>query len=171
MMYPNVTRENNFCRVFLMPVGYPEGYCFGGGKPVTFVMVDWFHPIPQEDLSESGALKSWEEYEESLIAFLRQKQYVTTRVYPDSSFLVITNFGKAFTFDADNDAKAPPASRKEFVVTSDRSLIAHIISEMLDSADASGIYQTSKAFDKLESLVAKARAEVPEQRAPGEEHE
>ena len=37
---------NNFCRIFELPETYPKEYCFGGGHPVSFQMVDWFNPVP-----------------------------------------------------------------------------------------------------------------------------
>jgi len=42
----------------------------------------------------------------------------------------------------------------------DRTSIIEIISEMLENTDPCGIYNTSAAFDKLESLVTEARGEA-----------
>ena len=41
---------NNFCRVFMLPEEYPEDFCFNGGHPVNFQMVDWFNPVAHDDL-------------------------------------------------------------------------------------------------------------------------
>ena len=63
-----INSNNNFCRVFLLPDNYPHDYCFGRGHPVTFIMVDWFNPIPLEDMPAfGGTMRSWDYYEESLI--------------------------------------------------------------------------------------------------------
>ena len=35
---------NNFCRVFEMPLEFSNDYCFNGGHPTNFQMVDWFYP-------------------------------------------------------------------------------------------------------------------------------
>lgn len=99
---------NNLCRVFMLPEEYPPGYCFGGGLKVEFTMVDWFYPIP--DISQAAISKEeWTEkvgnYEikavtlsdlmSDLIPFLRAKSYFR----PERKYLVICNFGAAFTFD------------------------------------------------------------------------
>ena len=105
---------NNFCRVFQLPAEYPKGYCFGGGLPTTFVMVDWFNPVPglpqwaisekkYHELIESGELvddgshsKEIQAYElqKELTDFLKQKNYTKD----GNTYLVITNFGMSFTF-------------------------------------------------------------------------
>ena len=104
---------NNFCRVFELPTGYPTGYCFGGGKPVMMLMVDWFNPVqgpPQPAVTkkawerEFGPIETTEvdgdELTEKLVPWLRQKEYVNA----DGSYLVLCDFGLAITFkgsDAD----------------------------------------------------------------------
>ena len=88
-----VKQETNFCRVFELPESYPDGFLFEGGKDVSFKMVDFFNPIPQEDIID-GDVKSWEEYEEMLSDFLRLKVYVK----PGRGYLLITDFGKSFVF-------------------------------------------------------------------------
>lgn len=105
---------NNFCRVFQLPAEYPKGYCFGGGLPTTFVMVDWFNPVPElpqwaisenkyQELIKSGELVDdgnhskevdSDELQKSLTDFLKQKNYVKQ----ENTYLVITNFGMSFTF-------------------------------------------------------------------------
>lgn len=113
MIY-QVNGFNNFCRVFQLPAKYPEGYCFGGGLPTTFVMVDWFNPVPElpqlgisekkyQELIQSGELVddgshtkevNSDELQKSLTDFLKQKNYVKE----EAKYLVITNFGMSFTF-------------------------------------------------------------------------
>jgi len=55
-----VTQLNNFCRVFELPQTFSEAYCFSGGIPTVFIMVDWFNPIPASDVSDNK-IKPWSE--------------------------------------------------------------------------------------------------------------
>ena len=100
---------NNFCRVFELPERYPTGYCFGGGHPVNFQMVDWFNPVPgigQPAVSkevwrkEAGEIEiksiSIDELQESLIPWLKEKQYVK----PGRDYLVLCDFGAVLRFSA-----------------------------------------------------------------------
>jgi len=87
-----ITHTTNFCRIFELPIGYPEGFCFGGGRPVQFQMVDWFYPIPQEDIPDN--IKPWDEYILPLKDWLKDKGYVK----PGRQYLLITDFGEAFIF-------------------------------------------------------------------------
>jgi hypothetical protein len=81
--------SENFCRVFELPNNYPEDFCFNGGVPVTFKMVDWFEPVPLQMQD-----KTWEEIETKLKEFLRCKVYVK----PNRKYILITDFGKSFIF-------------------------------------------------------------------------
>ena len=105
---------NNFCRVFMLPESYPKGFCFGGGRPVNFQMVDWFYPVP--DVHQSGVSKKvWKEkfgsieskeidlkeLEGTLIPFLKKKQYMV----PGRKYLVLYNFGASSIFDAETEDK------------------------------------------------------------------
>ncbi len=98
---------NNFCRVFELPEQYPNGFCFGGGRPVNFQMVDWFNPV--RDISQPAVSKDvWREkvgeievkkvttehLEKELIPWLRDKPYVK----PGKEYLVLCNFGAAIKF-------------------------------------------------------------------------
>lgn len=98
---------NNFCRVFELPENYPSGYCFGDGLPTVFTMVDWFIPIsglPQPTVSKERWQKKIGEIDikivdqdavvKDLLDFLRDKRYVKRM----KTYLVICNFGMAFTF-------------------------------------------------------------------------
>lgn len=82
------TTETNFCRVFELPESFPEQFCWGGGIPVTFKMVDWFNPVP-----DSMQDKDWEtEVKPSLVKFILPKAYVQL----GRCYLVLTDFGNAF---------------------------------------------------------------------------
>ncbi len=88
-----ITSDQNFCRVFEMPESYPKGFCFGGGKPCEFLMVDWFQPIVPEKVREDKDF-NWPDEEAKLIAFLKEKMYLKA----GRTYLLVTDFGKAFTF-------------------------------------------------------------------------
>ena len=100
---------NNFCRVFELPDNYPSGFCLGRGQATTFMMKDWFNPVPfiamfsvpRDRLPSHIEIKtkkvdiSWVEKE--IVPFLRGKIYFdSTRDY-----LVICDFGLVFTFNAE----------------------------------------------------------------------
>jgi len=88
-----ITEQNNFCRVFELPDKYPRGFCFGGGKPVIFQMVDWFQPIPVEDIL-NHEVEEWSIYVPLLQEGLKVKNYIK----PGKQYLLITNFGESFIF-------------------------------------------------------------------------
>jgi hypothetical protein len=100
---------NNFCRVFELPENYPSDFCFGGGHPVSFQMVDWFNPVPgigqpgiskeewREKLGEIEVKEiTTEELRESLIPWLLEKSYVK----PGREYLVLCDFGAVLQFSA-----------------------------------------------------------------------
>ena len=99
---------NNFCRVFEIPEEFPTDFCFGGGHPVNFQMVDWFNPTR---LSQAGVSKEeWakkvgpvedqdveidhETIKADLLPFLRKKMYVK----PGRKYLLMSDFGMMFIF-------------------------------------------------------------------------
>lgn len=100
---------NNFCRVFELPEKYPNDYCFGGGHPVNFQMVDWFQPVAgignpavskevwRENVGKIEIKKvSLDELQESLVPWLMEKQYVK----PGRDYLVLCDFGATLRFSA-----------------------------------------------------------------------
>lgn len=109
-----VTGFNNFMRVFEVPEKFSTEYCFGGGIPTNFQMVDWFHPVsglPQwavseqkyNELIEKGELQKSENHETiidtvtleaELTAFINKKNYTRE----GRQYLCICNFGYAFMF-------------------------------------------------------------------------
>lgn len=64
-------------RVFEMPAEFPRGYCFGGGNPTSFQMVDWF----RDDLG----MMEGESGRSELAEFIRGKRYFK----PDRAYLVL----------------------------------------------------------------------------------
>jgi hypothetical protein len=91
-----IEENSNFCRVFEIPNTYPSGYCFGGGIPVEFQMVDWFNPIPLEDF-EGEKVRRWSDYVPMIKEFLLRKNYVKS----NRKYLVITDFDESFIFDGE----------------------------------------------------------------------
>lgn len=88
-----ITERNNFCRVFKLPTTYPEEFCFGGGRPVIFIMVDWLNPI-QLDLKPEKLVSN------SDMVVLRDelKEYIKEKNYYDkaSKYLIITDYNDSF---------------------------------------------------------------------------
>ncbi|MCV9940885.1 hypothetical protein OIU35_31430 [Boseaceae bacterium BT-24-1] len=76
-----------FVRVYEMPDKLTNGYCFGGGVPITFMNVDWFeHPIGDRT---------------DLETFIKSKRYYN----PAKRFLVQSdepNFTFTLAMEADN---------------------------------------------------------------------
>ena len=103
---------NNFCRVFELPAKFPSGFCFGGGIPATFLMVDWFNPVAdiaspavsKEVWKEKvGEIESKEttlrELSETLVPWLQQKLYIK----PGKKYLVVCDFGACFIFEKEGN--------------------------------------------------------------------
>ena len=65
--------------VYEMPEKLSDGFCFGGGKPITFMNVDWFH-VPADMTVEK------------LTEFLKTKRYIK----PGRKFLVVGPLTFAF---------------------------------------------------------------------------
>lgn len=107
-----VTGFNNFCRVFELPIKFSNEYCFGGGIPTNFNMVDWFNPVPdlpQWGISEekynqliaSGEIVDSGDHKRLVRAEDVEKQisdFVSKKVYikKDREYIVICNFGLTF---------------------------------------------------------------------------
>ena len=68
-----------FVRVFRCPMRYPETFCFGGGVPVEFIMVDWFNTPDMRCLDE----------------FIRSKDYYN----PLYNHIVISEFGEVVSIN------------------------------------------------------------------------
>ncbi len=111
-----VTNLSNFCRIFELPDTFPTDYCFGGGHPCTFTLVDWFNPVPGEvtPLTEDGFDKiSWNDgrcnldteglefLRSKLKAALLEKKYIK----PGKRYVVITEYGDSFMVGGDDFAQ------------------------------------------------------------------
>lgn len=69
-----------FVRVYELPQRLTDGYCFGGGRPIMFLNVDWFEAIVSD-----GA--------ECLTSFIKGKAYYR----PHARFLILGE-APGFTF-------------------------------------------------------------------------
>jgi len=103
----NVDGWNNFCTVFEIPEKFPSEYCFSGGHPVTFQMVDWFNPVPgigNPAVSKEVWRKKVGEIEvktinidelyETLVPWLMEKQYVRS----GREYIILCDFGAVIRF-------------------------------------------------------------------------
>lgn len=78
-MIEEVTRVH----VYRLPAKLSDGYCFGGGRPIGFLNVDWFDAVIAEG-------------QEPLIKFIKNKRYFD----PFGRFLVLSDHpGLTFTIE------------------------------------------------------------------------
>lgn len=94
---PKHEDASNICRVFEVPATYPQGFCFGGGLPVAFKMVDWFNPVPPDfllDLCGVNKPNAIDELEKMLREFLSMKQYLRDGY----TYIALCEFGLCFSF-------------------------------------------------------------------------
>ena len=100
---------NNFCRVFAIPSKFSSDFCFGGGIPTNFQMVDWFYPVQDIPMAacdkatwekEVGPIEykeiELEDLEKVLIPFLREKNYTLA----GNQYLILYSFGGSTVFTA-----------------------------------------------------------------------
>lgn len=86
-----VTKLNNFCRVFELPLVFSGEFCFGGPIPTTFYMVDWFNPVfPPAgiggDLPESV---DYDWIQENTVQFVLKKPYIRL----GRKYMILFDFG------------------------------------------------------------------------------
>jgi hypothetical protein len=72
--------ERVFVRIYVVPEKPTNGYCFGGGVPITFTNVDWFEAVVSDGRDD-------------LIAFIKSKKY-----YHDNSRYLVLGDHPNFTF-------------------------------------------------------------------------
>ena len=76
-------------RVYRLPEKLTDGFCFGGGKPITFTNVDWFD-VPPPDMGITLTREMVEDH-------VRAKDYFT----PGARFLVLDDRpGETFVMGA-----------------------------------------------------------------------
>lgn len=117
-----INPKNNFVRIFKVPHDYPNGFCFGGGRDINFIMVDWFSPYPEMEPPvkvpdfemPKGITPLYEcpNHEIELTDDLRNKlnsmlsDFIRKKNYNNGhDLLAITNYGDAFIIKV-NESKA-----------------------------------------------------------------
>jgi len=78
-----LTAPRVFVRVYRLPERLTDGYCFGGGRPIPFLNVDWFEALVSEG-------------RDGLILFISRKAYFDV----NARFLVLGD-DPNFTFVID----------------------------------------------------------------------
>lgn len=74
--------------IYQLPPRLSDGYCFGPGKPIVFLNVDWFQVTPEQDREE-------------LKKFILSKRYIK----PGFKYLVlIPSLSETFLVEPDDDA-------------------------------------------------------------------
>ena len=68
-------------RVFEMPDLRTDGFLFGGGKPQTFIQVDWFRAEPEQGAPDFSTPQG----RERAANFIRGKRYIKA----DRAYLVL----------------------------------------------------------------------------------
>lgn len=116
-----ITYITNFLRLFRLPKVFPSDYCFGGGHPTTFVLVDWFNPFPEQDFwgdktkefdkSDAKYLKHIEELKD----FIKEKKYFN----PKYTYLVLTDYGDVFLV---NPEERMDELQKQYEISRERAL-------------------------------------------------
>lgn len=90
--------KDNLIRIFRLPLLISSDFCFGGGIPTTFEMVDWFRP--------SDAMRDWKP--DDVREFIRTKVYYRS----DRNYLAMCRTGECFLIDPPI-AKSPAYTRQE----------------------------------------------------------
>jgi len=101
-----ITYATNFIRIFRLPIEFPSDYCFQGGHPTLFQLIDWFNPFDQRDFwndqtKETDGMEKWYlEHIDELIKFIKGKRYFD----PQFTYLAITDYGDAFVVNPEGQA-------------------------------------------------------------------
>ena len=101
-----VTEATNFVRIFRLPNKFPSGYCFGGGHPTSFQLVDWFNPFSQEDFWDNAAKDidsgelSYIKHIQRLKEFIKEKKYFNAQC----TFMALTDYGDVFLINPEKRA-------------------------------------------------------------------
>lgn len=92
-----ITQNSNFMRIFQLPPTLPTDFCFSGGIPCEFVMVDWFNPYSTTEVKPNSYVEVTPELEKKLVESLRK--FIKGKVYykPNRKYIAISDFGLAFT--------------------------------------------------------------------------
>lgn len=114
-----INNKNNFIRIFKIPEHFPGSFCFGGGRPVNFEMIDWFEPYPAYSISMSdvnpkedpygGLIPLGETPNYEVTLTLEQRELLNTKIrefiqkkiyYGSEKLLALTSYGDSFIIPA-----------------------------------------------------------------------
>lgn len=87
-----ITSDTDFLRIFELPQVYPTDYLFDGGKPVSFLMLDWFQVFSGTSLPIAIGGEEYEKKKDEIIACIQEKPYYNSL----SKYLVLTDWDDAF---------------------------------------------------------------------------
>lgn len=134
-----------FVRIYEMPEKLTNGFCFGGGVPITFKNVDWF-----EVMEKSSA--------EGLIEYIEGKPYAK-----NNARLLVLGDHPDFVFTLPRNLKSQPSD----IVAMKRSEVEEIVStfdKIQEQADRQWPAEDGRIlFAKLaaiQKLVPSARAKL-----------
>ena len=74
--------EKAFIRVYRLPKKLTNGYCFGGGVPITFTNVDWFEAPVSEGRAMVASFIKRKAY------FDREARFLVQSDHPDFTFMI-----------------------------------------------------------------------------------
>lgn len=93
-----ITDATNFLRLFRLPETFPKGYCFGGGYPTAFQLVDWFNPFDQQDFWKFE-IKEFDEADPEYLKHIEElKDFIKGKKYFNSNYtyMALTDYGDIF---------------------------------------------------------------------------
>jgi len=93
-----VTEATNFLRVFRLPDVFPSDYCFGGGHPSTFILVDWFNAFSPQDFW-GNEIKEFDKVGEEYLSHIEKlRDFIKGKKYFNSAhtYMVLTDYGDVF---------------------------------------------------------------------------
>ncbi len=101
-----ITDVTNFLRIFQLPDSFPEDFCFAGGRPSTFTLVDWFNAFPQEDFWGDKTKEFDSADEKYRLHIEKLKEYIKGKKYyhPEYTYMVLTDYGDVFLVNPEKRA-------------------------------------------------------------------
>ena len=84
--------ENDLIRIFVLPLRFPKGFCFGGPRTTLFHLVDWFKVFGMETLPVELDDVQYEVKKQSIIDCIKGKEYYCL----SRKYIVITAWEDCF---------------------------------------------------------------------------
>jgi hypothetical protein len=114
-----VTEATNFIRILLVPSELPEDFCFSGGHPTVFTVVDWFNPFIPCDCWDTKGIEfddtdaEYQKHIEELREFVKGKRYFD----PTQTFMALTDYGDAFIINPEQRVNALEEQLRRIKIT------------------------------------------------------